>query len=187
MKKLILLLLFSALLFSCREKQQAEEKMVTQSSIFEKEFSDYRELEVLADYEKVIDTSVYMDTPDETYRLLNLRKNGSYLVLFYKVAGRDEQEIHPTSYRALDTLLVKDLKNNERVTVGYCKHEDYYEGEILALVKGTDKTEVMETVKAWRANPESEKIELLEDHEGLECINEYFEKDNASLPIEELT
>ncbi|MCY2685632.1 hypothetical protein [Salinimicrobium sp. TH3] len=187
MKKLILLLLISTLLSSCREKQQAEEQVVVESSPFETEFIDYRDLKMLAGYEKVIDTSVYMGTPEDTYRLLNLRKNGDYLVLFYKVAGRDEQEIKHTTYLALDTLLVKKLRNDERVTVGYCYHVDYHEGEIVALVKGTGKTDVMETVRAWRANPESEEIEPLQDFGDIKCLDQFFESENSTIPIEDIS
>ena len=187
MKKFSLLLLFSAFIFSCKDSAKPEEKLPVKNALFETEFSDYRELEVLKDYEKEIDTLIYMDVEQDSYRLLNLKKDDSYLVLFYKFAGRDDQRISQRSYRALDTIMVNKLEENERVTVGYCYHEDYYEGEILALVKGTGTTEIMEVVKAWRANPELEEIELVEDHEGLECINEYFEEDNASLPIEEIS
>ena len=187
MKKLILLLFCSAFVFACKEKSKSEEKLPVKNGIFETGFSDYRELEALKDYEKQIDTLVYMGIEQDSYRLLNLKKDRNYLVLFYKVTGKNEQGTSQTIYQTLDTLMVNNLRQDERVTVGYCHHQDFYEGEILALVKGTGTTEVMEVVKVWRANPESEKIELLEDHDGLECINEYFEEDNASLPIEEIS
>ena len=187
MKKFSLLLLFSAFIFSCKDSAKPEEKLPVKNALFETEFSDYRELEALKDYEKEIDTLIYMGVEQDSYRLLNLKKDESYLVLFYKLKDRGEQARNSATYIALDTIEVRDLQDNEGVTVGYCYHEDYYEGEILALVKGTGTTEIMEVVKAWRANPESEEIELLQDHEGLECINEYFEEDNASLPIEEIS
>ena len=187
MKKLIFLLFLTIVVTSCKNTPEGDEKVVVEESFFEEDFSGYEELEGLKDYERQIDTAVYTGDRQDSYRLMNLKKNGDYLVLFYKVTGWDEQKIHHNAYRAIDTILVKGLEEEERLTVGYCNHEDYQEGEVIALVKGTREIEVPQIIKAWRANPESEKIEELESLEGIKCLNEFFESENATIPIEDLS
>lgn len=185
MKKL-LFILSMVFLMGCQNNKQAE-KTAAEDLLFKTTFSDYKELEALADYEKEIDTSVHMGGSQDDYRLMNLRKNDDYLVFFYKVTEWDKQENSPVAYRAIDTIHVKNVKEDEWVSVGYCYHEDYYEGEVIALVKSTADNELAEIIKAWRANVESEKIEELKSAEGLKCLNEFFESDNSTIPIEELS
>lgn len=187
MKNLFFLILSAAFFVGCQNNSKTEEKTLTENSLFETDFSDYKELDALAEYEKEIDTSVHMEGWQDKFRLMNLRKKENYLVLFYKVTELDSREVQSIAYRAIDTLKIKNLKEDERVTVGYCFHEDYYEGEIIAVIKENDSLYANDIVKAWRANPESETIEVLEDHEGINCLNEYFESENSSIPIEKIS
>ncbi len=187
MKKLFLLFFSIAVVYGCKDKPKTEEEGTVKNAFFETDFSDYRELDALNGYEKQIDTSVHMGGWQDTYRLMNLQKDNNNLVLFYKVTQWDEQEIHHVAYRAIDTLLVNNFEQDERVTVGYCYHEDYYEGEVIALIKKNSGSENSSIIKAWRANPESENIEVLKDHQGIKCIDEFFESENSTIPIEEFS
>ena len=184
MKKLVHVLLIMILALSCKDAEKEPQKEVSENAFFDTSFENYKELDALKGYEKKIDTSVHIGGWQDTFRLMNLRKNGDFLVLFYKVAEWDSAGIHAASYRPLDTLQINNLQKDERVTVGYCYHEDYYEGEVIAIIKEEDSF-YNHIIKAWRANPESEQIELLKDHEGIDCLNEFFESDDATLPLKD--
>ncbi len=129
MKKLFFLILSALFLVGCQNNSKTEEKTMTENSLFETTFGDFKEIDVLADYEKESDTSIYMGDRSDTYRLMNLRKNGDYLVLFYKGTARDSANAQPISYTPLDTIQVKNLNQDERISLGYCQHEDMMRGK----------------------------------------------------------
>ena len=178
MKKL--LFIFSMLfLIGCQDKEQ-KETIAAENALFETAFSDFKDVEALADYEKETDTSVHMGGSEDNYRLLNLRQNNENLVLFYKVADRNSSDAEALSFRAVDTLQIQP-EQDERISLGYCYHKEYYEGELVALVKKNDSLQVGELIRVWRANRESESFEIIENFEGITCLNEGYEGEETSL------
>ncbi len=183
--KNLLFLLSTVFFMGCQNNKQAE-RTAAEDPFFATTFSDYKEFEALADYEKEIDTSVYMGGLQDFYRLMNLRKNDDYLVLFYKVTEWDKQENYPVAYQVIDTIHVKNVKEDEWVSVGYCYHEDYYEGEVIASVRGRGDSELVEIMEAWRANPESGSVEALEEFEGITCLNETLDLKGKPVSLKHL-
>lgn len=187
MKKLFFLGFPLFFFVACQDNAKQEENTPGENSLFEISFNDYKELDVLDGFEKESDTSVNTGNWPDEYRLMHLQKNLNNLILFYKIAELDSVTARVVSYRALDTVYIKNLKEDERVTVGYCYHEDFNEGEVIAIIQETDSLYSTAIKKAWRANPGSEKIEVLKNHDGIKCLNEFFEGENATLPLEKIS
>ncbi len=187
MKKIAYVLLMLVLVLSCKDAQKEVEKETSENAFFETPFKDYRELEELSGYEKVSDTSMWDSrNSHDRYRLLQLQKGQNSLILFYR-AGLQHEEGDEISYLALDTLQVKDVGENEQITIGYCTKQGFPEGEIIALVEESDSLYVKSVIKAWRANKASEKMEVVEDLDRIDCINEFFESEDATLPLKDFS
>lgn len=186
MTKLLFLILCVLVLAGCRNNSGPQEgiadqeKMVNEDQLFGMDFRNYRDLDPLATYNKQIDTSIFMGGQEDNYRLLNLRQNNENLVLFYKVADRNSSDAEVLSYRAVDTLEIRP-KKDESISVGYCYHKDYYEGELVALVRTNDSLQISELIQVWRANPDSESFEIIENFKGITCLNETYEGKETSL------
>lgn len=187
MKKLLLLMFSVIFLIGCQDTKKQEEKLPEEDSLFGTSFRNYKDLDALDNYEKGSDTAVHMGDSDANYRLMKLKENGGHLILFYKVVERDSIAVNGFLYRAIDTIHVKDLREDERITIGYCQHENFNQGEVIAVIKETDSLYTTDIIKAWRANPGSERIEVLKNHEGIKCLNEFLERENATIPVEKIS
>lgn len=168
----VIFILCLACAYSCQDNPKNSKTEGTEDSLLTTTFRDYREIGMLSDYKKISDTFIFTGGFEDDYRLLRLRENNKDLVLFYEVVDRDSIIVNNFSYRVLDTLHITDIKEDEYLSIGNCYHEAFYQGEIISLVKKTDSLQVQSIVKAWRANPESGSLEVLEEFEGIICLNE---------------
>ncbi|WP_029034508.1 hypothetical protein [Salinimicrobium terrae] len=188
MKKLLFLMFSLVFLTGCQNSsKQEEEEKSDEDPFFGTSFKDYREIVVLENYEKVKDTSFSIGVSEGDYGLMELMKNGNHIILFYKIAERDSVVTNELTYRVIDTIQIQNLQKNEHITIGYCTHEDYSDGEIIAVIGETDSLYTTNIIEAWRANPDTEKIEELKNIEGIKCLNELLERENATIPIEEIS
>ncbi|WP_029038174.1 hypothetical protein [Salinimicrobium xinjiangense] len=187
MKKLIFMLLSALFLVGCQNVTKQEKKGTEDDPLFETTFKDYRDLKYFEKFEKISDNSINLQNSADGYRLMELKEKNNHLILFYKLSDSEAGSPDELSYLALDTLQLPQLQEDERVTIGYCYHDDYNEGEVIAVVKETDSLHVTHIVKAWRASAESESIEKLADHKGIKCLNEFFERENATIPFEKIS
>jgi hypothetical protein len=179
--------LSAVILLGCQEVSKQEEGEVDDDSLSKTSFKDHKEIEFLKGYEKISDTAINMGSAENNFRLMDLKEKKDHLVLFYKIVERDSISGKAHNKKVLDTLCVQKVTEDERLTIGYCFHDDFHEGEVIALVKQTDSLHVTYIVKAWRANPKSGKLEELKDHSDIRCLNEFFEKENATIPFEKIS
>lgn len=187
MKKLLFLIFSAAIITGCQNNVSQEEKASDEDPLFGTSFRDYREIENLEGFENVTDTNIDSGALENKYRLMDLQESASHLILFYKVVERDSIVVNDFQYLAIDTIQIQSLQKDERITIGYCNHTDYNEGEVIAVVRETDSLYTTDIIKAWRANPESEQIEELQNYEGINCLNEFFESENSAIPVEKIS
>ncbi|WP_157717360.1 hypothetical protein [Christiangramia echinicola] len=168
MRKLITILTLSLLIMSCENKKKSSSS--NETDLMEKSFSDFKELSVFQEYDKITDTSYAKDGYDSTHRITHIKSNEENIVLFNKITLDENNQEH---YSIIDTLKIKDLKNDTYISIGYCEIENTLPEEIIAILRRTEKDTVQEILKAWKANSETKKIEEIKDFTKLKCLNEY--------------
>jgi hypothetical protein len=178
MKKLFLLSILS-FLNSCVANSQ--------ESIIGNQFSDHKRVAILEDFEKVSDTTFYINQGiDNEYSLLNLKKDNNDLIVYSLINSAPNEK---RSYMILDTLMIK-LKNSEKITIGYCEFDlrNQETGNIIALVETIDNKKMFnQNIKAaWRANSNTGKIEKIENIENLQCFNAWYNGEVGRINYDEL-
>ena len=153
---------------SCENKKKSSSS--NETDLMEKSFSDYKELSVFKDYDKITDTSYAKDGYDSTHRITQIKRNEENIVLFNKITLDQNDQEH---YSIIDTLKIKDLKNDTYISIGYCEIDNALTEEIIAILRRTEKDTIQEVLKAWKANSETNKIEEIKDFTKLKCLNEY--------------
>ena len=166
------------LCLSCKGREE-----VTQNDIFNTSFKNYNEISALEGFEKISDTSVDTQKTGDNFRLLHLKKDSEIVILFYKKVTPNENNLNSPEYKALDTLRISELDQFERFTIGYCTKEGLIDEQIIAVVKDTTGL-YMDVVKSWKANLETQKIEVMEDLVGLKCLNEFYESEEEVIDLE---
>ncbi len=168
MRKLITLLTISLLILSCQNKKKTSSN--SQSDIFKESFSNFKELAVFEDYDKITDTSYVKNGFDPTHRITQINRNNENILLFNKITL---DENYNENYSILDTLIIKNLEEETYISVGYCETKNSLPEEIIAILRRTNKDTIQEILKAWKANSETQKIEELKNFKNLTCLSEY--------------
>ena len=154
---------------SCENKKKSLSS--NETDLTEKSFSDFKEFSIFEKYDKITDTSYAKDGYDPTHRITHIKRNEENIVLFNKVTLDENYQEH---YSIIDTLKIKDLKDDTFISVGYCEMESTLPEEIIAILRRTEKDTIQEILKAWKANSETKKIEEIKDITELKCLNEYY-------------
>lgn len=79
--------------------------------------------------------------------------------------------------KILDTLNINKLNIDEIITFYNCRLNKATDSEIIAIVKGNGNDGVEyynQIIKAWRADPKTQKIIPIEDLKGIDCLNEGY-------------
>ncbi|WP_418226873.1 hypothetical protein [Christiangramia sp. ASW11-125] len=168
MRRLITILTLSLLIISCENKKKSTS--INKTDLMEKSFSDFKELSAFKEYDKITDTSYAKDGYDSTHRITQIKRNEENIVLFNKITLDQNDQEH---YSIIDTLKIKDLKNDTYISIGYCEIDNALTEEIIAILRRTEKDTIQEVLKAWKANSETNKIEEIKDFTKLKCLNEY--------------
>lgn len=177
MKRLLFLFTVISIL-SCNEKHT--------ESIVGIQFKDYRNLDQLAGFEKVSDTSFFDNDNGTALGLLHLKNDKKDLVIYARIQPDSENK---RIYKVLDTLSLS-RGEDERLTIGYCEIDlkNSSKGNLIALVKNTDnKNMFIKNIKdAWVANPNTKKIEELKNIDELDCFNETYDGEESKINYGEL-
>jgi hypothetical protein len=173
MKKLLILLTIISIV-ACKEKHN--------ESIIGMQFKDYRKINQLANFKKIIDTSFYLIDFEPKYGILHLRNEKKDLVIYANIWHDTDGK---RTYKVLDTLSFSNFDKNEKVTIGYCEIDlkNQRNGNLIALVENTDgKNMFINRIKeAWVANPLSEKIEPIKNIDKVDCFNEWYNGEETKI------
>ena len=166
MKKL-LFILTSLVLFSCGNKANKKNH-----SIIGMEFQKFYEIERLSDYSKISDTTVYGNNSELKHGILHLRDKKNNLIILKSITldSKNENRI----YKILDTLIIPNLNQPELITIGYCQINEDSDKNLIAIVDKTDSLKIQNIRKIWRANTSTNKIEIVNNLNGINCFNEWF-------------
>ena len=166
MKKL-LFILTSLVLFSCGNKANKKNH-----SIIGMEFQKFYEIERLSDYSKISDTTVYGNNSELKHGILHLRDKKNNLIILKSITldSKNENRI----YKILDTLIIPNLNKPELITIGYCQINEDSDKNLIAIVDKTDSLKIQNIRKIWRANTSTNKIEIVNNLNGINCFNEWF-------------
>ena len=164
--KTLLSIFVCIMLLSCLDQPVSRN-----NSLIGMEFKHYKEIDLLAAYDKEIDTSIFENNMFSKHGILQLENLEGTLVIF-KSTSYDtlENKIH----RIIDTLAIDHLNQNEVVTVGYCQVDDNNDENLIAVVVKADGWKIETVKKVWRANTKSNRIEVVDDISHISCINQYY-------------
>lgn len=173
MKKLLILLTIISIV-ACKEKHN--------ESIIGIQFKDYKKINQLANFKKKIDTSFYFIDFEPKYGILHLSNEKKDLVIYANIWYDSDRE---RTYKVLDTLSFSNFDKNEKVTIGYCEFDikNQHNGNLIALVENTDSKNMFnfKIKKAWVANPNTEKIEPIENIDKVDCFNEWYDGEETKI------
>ena len=165
--KTLLFILTSLMLLSFGDKTN-----IKTHSIIGMEFKKFNDIESLSNYSKVSDTSVYGTNSEAKHGILHLRDKKNSLIILNSITvdSKNENRI----FKILDTLIIPNLNKPELITIGYCQTNENNDENLIAVVDKTDSLKIQNIRKVWRANTSTNKIEIVNNLNGINCFNEWF-------------
>ena len=167
MKNLLFILSF-LILASC-SKQSAKKN----DSVIGIEFQKFNQIKQLSNYTKISDTTVYSNNIVDKHGILHLRNKTNNLVILNSISldPKNENRI----FKILDTLIIPNRNKPELITIGYCQMNKDLNESLIAIVDKTDSLFIQNIKQVWKANTISEKIESVNDLNGMNCFNEWYD------------
>ena len=166
--KYVLLIFVLLGLVSCRDLMTKAD-----GSIIGREFQHFKKINELDRYAKVSDTVIYGNNLEPKHRIVHLRDPANNLIVFSGITYHADES---TRYTILDTIIVQNLNRSEFITIGYCQVKEANDENLIAIVDKTDSLKIQHIKKVWRANTTSNKIEIINDLNGINCFNEWFQE-----------
>lgn len=165
--KNLLFILASLILFSCGNKTNKKNH-----SIIGMEFQKFNEIERLSSYSKISDTIVYGNNSEPKHGILHLRDKKNNLIILKSITldSKNENRI----FKILDTLIIPNLNKPKLITIGYCQTNKDNDENIIAIVDKTDSLKIQNIRKVWKADTSTNKIEIVNNLSGINCLNEWF-------------
>ena len=165
--KRLLFILTSLILFSCGNKTSKKNH-----SIIGMEFQKFNKIERLSNYSKISDTTVYVNNSELKHGILHLRDKKNNLIIFKNITldSKNEDRI----FKILDTLIIPNLNKPELITIGYCQIKQDNDQNLIAIVDKTDSLKIQNIRKVWRANTITNKIEIVNNLDEINCFNEWW-------------
>lgn len=106
---------------------------------------------------------------DEDYGITRFKKGKKYYLWFEKISGRDSEGV--PSWVVLDVLAFQKLKKKQAFLFSYsspCTIDGKESLETVVLAEQKRKAKRHKVLKAWRANTDNEKFEMI-SIAGIEC------------------
>jgi hypothetical protein len=165
--KNFLFIFISLILFSCGNNVNKKNH-----SIIGMEFQKFNEIERLSNYSKISDTTVYVNNSELKHGILHLRDKKNNLIIFKNITldSKNEDRI----FKILDTLIIPNLNKPELITIGYCQIKQDNDQNLIAIVDKTDSLKIQNIRKVWRANTITNKIEIVNNLDEINCFNEWW-------------
>ena len=137
------------------------------------EFQNFHQINALADYNKISDTSFYDNKFYEPiYGIKHLQNQTHNLILFNSISRDSFNDI---TYKILDTLEIKNLNTTEVISIGYCEFNEDHNNNLISIVDKTDSLYIQNIKKIWQANTTTHKIEPISDFTTVSCIKESYD------------
>lgn len=165
--KYFLIIFTSLILFGCDDKINKNNH-----SIIGKEFRRFNEIESLLNYTKISDTVIYGNSFEPKHGILHIQDKKNNLILLKSITLDSSNK--DIIYKILDTLIIPNLNKHELITIGYCQLDEDNDENLIAIVDKTDSLKIHNIRKLWRANIVTNKIEAVNNLNGINCFNEWF-------------
>ncbi|WP_418514036.1 hypothetical protein [Corallibacter sp.] len=165
--KNLLFILTTLILLSCGNKTNKENH-----SIIGMKFQKFNEIERISDYTKISDTTIYGNNSEPKHGILHLRDKKNNLIIFKSITLDSKKENR--LFKILDTLIIPNLNKPELITIGYCQINQNNDENLIAIVDKTDSLKIQNIRKVWTANTITNKIEAVNNLNGINCFNEWF-------------
>jgi hypothetical protein len=107
----------------------------------------------------------------DEYIIDHISGDNLQMLWFCKLTSRDT-EGRPF-LKILDILILPTIEKNEELLMGTCKYNEEMDPEIVAIVKFNESEVKSDVIKAWRANRNSRKFEVI-PVTNITCFNESF-------------
>ncbi len=102
------------------------------------------------------------------FGLDHYKKDNINLIIFDEIVRYDKGK---PIFKMLDILEIKDLKKDEEIDFTLCTLDKKTDNEIITIFKHDDKDVFKKIIiKAWRANRNIGKFEIINDIKEIECI-----------------
>jgi hypothetical protein len=72
--------------------------------------------------------------------------------------------------------MINNLDEYELLTIGYCQENEKEDESLIIIIKKTDRLKIQNIKKVWRANTATNKIEIVNNLNHINCFNEWFSK-----------
>ncbi|WP_372937876.1 hypothetical protein [Seonamhaeicola sp.] len=167
--KRLLFIFASLILFNCANKTVKKNH-----SIIGMEFKKFKEIDKLSAYSKISDTTIYGNNSEPKHGILHLRDKKNNLIILKSITSDSKNENR--IIKILDTLIIPNLDKPEIITIGYCQINENNDENLIAIVDKTDSLKIQNIRRIWRANTSTNKIETVENLNGINCLNEWFYK-----------
>lgn len=165
--KNVLFILTILILLSCGNKTNKGNH-----SIIGIEFQKFNEIERLSDYTRISDTAIYKKNTEPKHGILHLRDKKSNLIILKSITldSKNENRL----FKILDTLIIPNLNKSELITIGYCQINQNNDENLIAIVDKSDSLKIQNIRKVWTANTITNKIEVVNNLNGINCLNEWY-------------
>jgi len=176
--KNILFYILIILSFACTEnKKEKNSDNISQTEQTEKTLFDlvYRKIEDIK-YFKDFDynSSAVINYQDikRKYAFVEMQKQNKVILVFEKIIETGQPK---KKFQILDTIHL-NVSENEFTSMGICQENGKRDSRIFTVIEKTKNYHDLEYFskinRAWKANLESKKIEILAETKGIKCQNE---------------
>lgn len=66
------------------------------------------------------------------------------------------------------------MNPSELITIGYCQINENNDENLIAIVEKIDSLKILNIRKVWAANTNTNKIEVVNNLNKINCINEWY-------------
>lgn len=170
MIKKFTLLFFAVFVFGCKNEIEKD-----QNSLKGKVYTQISEIPELKDFEFQAGSMIdYEGKSSHEYKfgVSQFFDKDKYLIILEEKQAKGKK----TSNKILDTIMIKDILENESISLCTCRINGKGNSEIIAVVKNeSDENEYLKkVVKAWKVDSKAGKIFPINNLKEIDCVNEGY-------------
>jgi hypothetical protein len=173
----VIFAIFIVIASSCGKQTAKEDNFGNRENpLFGKIYQDIVDISELSHWQRQGGAVLYAGkNEDDSFRFaIEQFKNedDDIILVFVEFVQHDEKGRNPNR-KILDTINIGKMKDIEFLTIGSCRLNAEQDCEIIAVVVFENKKYLHNIVRAWRANTNTGRFEVV-DVEGIDCKNEGY-------------